>query len=1006
MKYIALCFILLTRFSTYAQIRPPVNGVPDNRQTTYAITGATVHKSAAEVIPDAILLVKNGKIIGVGKDLNIPKDAVVIPYQGKHIYPAFIDVSTSYGLLPNKEITRGVQMLERPDPGAIAWNMAIHPEYRAINQFKFKASEALTYRKMGFSTVCSFSKDGIMRGSGCVVSLADKQEAELILKSDGITGLSFQKGSSLQEYPNSFAGSVALLRQSIIDADWYSMNKEDVYHNESYESWEAQKKLPALFETKHWQDVLKSIEIANEFKLNLFIEGNGDEYLIADEIKSSGAKVCIPINFPQALDLSDSEVEEKVSLSTLLHWEAAPANPAYLYKKGISFAISSAGITDEENLFAQLRKAHAAGLPPSEILKALTINPAEILGISNRTGTININYDASFIVCSDTLLHPQNRILENWANGQRLQFDAVLHQDISGIYEGIIAQDSLKITIKGKSSSPELEGKMGDLKIKAKITLSGFNVQIKLNKSESDILHLNGILNKDKSLSGSGVNENGSSINWEFNKVGELPVDTAKDDQLLVLHADSLKIRFPFTGFGYNQKPKEETLIITNTTIWTNESEGIRSGSLLIENGKIVALGNESELRKRISDPNKLKLIDGTGKHVTSGIIDEHSHIALSRGVNEGTQNNTAEVRMGDALDATDIDIYRQLAGGVTTAQLLHGSSNPIGGQSAVIKFKWGEFGNNLLISDAPKHIKFALGENVKQSNWGSQKTVRFPQTRMGVEQVFYDAFQRAQEYKKARELWKNFSEKEKKNKTEPLRDLELEAIAEILDGQRNITCHSYVQSEINMLMHVADSMHFKVNTFTHILEGYKVADKLKMHGANASTFSDWWAYKWEVNDAIPYNGSLLNKMGVVTGFNSDDAEMGRRLNQEAAKAILYGGATEEEALKFVTLNPAKMLKIDHRTGSLKPGKDADVVIWSDNPLSVYAKVEQTFVEGKRYFDVEQDKKLQELNRADRLRIVQKMKKEKLSGKSLKKPKIGIKHYYTCDDLYHEFETE
>jgi imidazolonepropionase-like amidohydrolase len=189
-------------------------------------------------------------------------------------------------------------------------------------------------------------------------------------------------------------------------------------------------------------------------------------------------------------------------------------------------------------------------------------------------------------------------------------------------------------------------------------------------------------------------------------------------------------------------------------------------------------------------------------------------------------------------------------------------------------------------------------------------------------------------------------------------------------------------------------------------LEGYKVADKLKKHGANASTFSDWWAYKWEVNDAIPYNGALLNKMSVVTGFNSDDAEMGRRLNQEAAKAILYGGATEEEALKFVTLNPAKMLKIDQRTGSLKPGKDADIVVWSDNPLSVYAKVEHTFVEGKRYYDLEEDKKLQELNRADRLRIVQKMQKEKLSGKPLKKPKIGIKHYYTCDDLYHEFETE
>jgi imidazolonepropionase-like amidohydrolase len=1006
MKYITLCFIILSSFSAYSQIKSPVNGVPDNRQTTFAITGTTVHKSATEVITNAVLLVKNGKIIAIGQGLKIPKDAVVVDYPSKHIYPAFIDISTNYGLSSNKESSRGAQLMERPDPGAISWNMAIHPEYRAIEQFRHKASDALAMRKMGFSTVCSINKDGIMRGSGCVVSLADKPEAELILKNEAVTGLSFQKGNSSQEYPSSFAGSVALMRQSLIDADWYKTNKSNNYFNESYESWNMSRGLPALFETHHWQDVLKSIEIANEFKLNLLIEGNGDEYLIADEIKKSGAKLCIPINFPNALDLSDSEVEEKVPLSTLLHWEAAPANPAYLYKKGIPFAISAAGISDEENLFTQLRKAHAAGLPSSEILNALTSVPAEILGVSNRTGSINVNYDASFIVCSDTLLHPQNRILENWANGQRLQLDAVLYQDISGIYTGIIGQDSLKITIKGKSSTPELDGKMGDVKFKGKISISGFNIQIKVNKSEPEIMQLQGILNKDKSLSGSGVRENGSTVYWEIKRISDLPIDTTKEEPLLVLHADSLKLRFPFTGFGNVQKPKEETLIITNTTLWTNENDGIRSGSLLIENGKIVAYGDENDLRKRITDQNKLRIIDGTGKHVTPGIIDEHSHIALSRGVNEGTQNNTAEVRMGDALDATDIDIYRQLAGGVTTAQLLHGSSNPIGGQSAIIKFKWGEFGNNLLISNAPKHIKFALGENVKQSNWGNQKTVRFPQTRMGVEQVFYDAFQRAQEYKNSKETWAKLSEKEKKNRTEPLRDLELEAIAEILDGQRNITCHSYVQSEINMLMHVADSMHFKVNTFTHILEGYKVADKLKKHGANASTFSDWWAYKWEVNDAIPYNGALLNKMSVVTGFNSDDAEMGRRLNQEAAKAILYGGATEEEALKFVTLNPAKMLKIDQRTGSLKPGKDADIVVWSDNPLSVYAKVEHTFVEGKRYYDLEEDKKLQELNRADRLRIVQKMQKEKLSGKPLKKPKIGIKHYYTCDDLYHEFETE
>jgi imidazolonepropionase-like amidohydrolase len=1004
MKYLSLILLLSLQIKLIAQIKTPVNGVPDSRNTTYAITGVYVHKNANETISDGVLILRNGKILDVGKNIVIPNDAVVISLPGKHVYPAFIEISSNYGLSNPKEITKNTNTVERPDQGAFSWNMAIHPEYRAVDNFLTKPSDAANYRKMGFGYVCTHNKDGIMRGTGSVVSLTDKLATENVLQSDAISAYSFQKGSSTQEYPTSFAGSVALLRQSIIDAIWYDKNKGSSYYNQSYDSWNLTKQLPVFFETQHFQDVLKAIEIGKEFNLNLLIEGNGDEYLIAEEIKNSNSKLCIPLNFPDAIDLSDQELAEKISLSTLLHWEAAPANPAFLSKKGIEFAFSSVGISDEATLFSQLRKANAAGLSSRKILNALTKIPAQYLGVSDRIGELNKNYDASFIICSDSLLHPKNKILENWTSGQRMQLEASLNKDLSGNYSGIIQNDSISFSIKSKSNSSDIEGKLGNEKFKGKLTIQGFNIQIKVNKSENELLQLQGILNSDFSINGTSINDQLGS--WNLVRKGDLPADTSKEDDISVLHADSLKLRFPFGGFGYAAKPAKETVIIKNATLWTNESEGIKVGSILINNGKIEAIGNLDDLLNLVKDKSKLVVIDGTGKHVTPGIIDEHSHIALSRGVNEGTQNNTAEVRMGDALDANDIDIYRQLAGGVTTAQLLHGSSNPIGGQSAIIKFKWGEYGNNLLMNNAPGHIKFALGENVKQSNWGNQKTSRFPQTRMGVEQVFYDAFQRATEYKKAQEDWKKYNEKDRKSKTEPLRNLELEAIAEIIDGKRHITCHSYVQSEINMLMHVADSMGFKVNTFTHILEGYKLADKLKTHGANASSFSDWWAYKWEVNDAIPYNGALLHKMGVTTGFNSDDAEMGRRLNQEAAKAVLYGGISEEEALKFVTLNPAKMLKIDARTGSLKVGKDADIVIWNNNPLSVYARPEKTFVEGVKYFDLEQDKLLQELNRSDRLRIVQKMQKEKQSGKPLRKGKVSHKHHYTCDDLFHESETE
>ncbi|MBL7831629.1 MAG: amidohydrolase family protein, partial [Saprospiraceae bacterium] len=410
---------------------------------------------------------------------------------------------------------------------------------------------------------------------------------------------------------------------------------------------------------------------------------------------------------------------------------------------------------------------------------------------------------------------------------------------------------------------------------------------------------------------------------------------------------------------------------------------------LLIKNGKIEKIG------KNIKAPNAI-LIDATGKHVSAGIIDEHSHIAIEGGVNECTQANTAEVRIGDVIDCDDINIYRQLSGGVTAAQLLHGSCNPVGGQSAIIKLRWGFTPEQMKIENADGFIKFALGENVKSS--GSRSNNRYPDTRMGVEQVYQDAFTRAKEYlalKKNPTLSPNIR-----------KDLELETLVEILTSKRFITCHSYVQSEINMLMHVATDFGFKVNTFTHILEGYKVADKMKQHGVGASSFSDWWAYKYEVVDAIPYNGSILHDVGVTTAYNSDDAEMARRLNQEAAKAVKYGGISQIEALKFVTLNPAKLLHLDSRMGSLKEGKDADLVIWSDNPLSVYAMAEITFIDGIKFFDrKEMEQRKNQINE-ERNALIQKMLSIKKSGGKTENFTSPKKILYHCDTVLGEENLE
>jgi N-acetylglucosamine-6-phosphate deacetylase len=368
----------------------------------------------------------------------------------------------------------------------------------------------------------------------------------------------------------------------------------------------------------------------------------------------------------------------------------------------------------------------------------------------------------------------------------------------------------------------------------------------------------------------------------------------------------------------------------------------LTSADVLIRNGRIEAVG------ANLAAPDAL-IVELHGKHVTAGLIDAHSHTAIQGQVNEGTNIVTAEVRIADVLDPEDVAIYRELAGGLTTANVLHGSANAIGGQNQVIQLRWGGTADDLRFRDAPAGIKFALGENPKQSNWGPpSERRRYPQTRMGVEQAIAERFAAAVDYRAA---WTAFRDAPVGSATEPRRDLQLDALVEILEGKRLVHAHSYRHDEILALLALADRFGFHVATLQHVLEGYKVADEIAAHGTGASTFSDWWGYKYEVIDGIPWNGTLMWKRGVVTSFNSDSDELARRLNLEAAKAVRYGGVPEEEALKFVTANPAKQLGIDRWVGSLEPGKQADFVIWSGNPLSSTSMCEQTWIGGRKYFD-------------------------------------------------------
>ena len=467
--------------------------------------------------------------------------------------------------------------------------------------------------------------------------------------------------------------------------------------------------------------------------------------------------------------------------------------------------------------------------------------------------------------------------------------------------------------------------------------------------------------------------------------------DTVKKADKKIKAIDFVPVTFPNKAYGNKTVPQSENMIIRNATVWTNEAEGIlQNTDVAVSNGVIIAIG------QNLQNNNNSREIDGTNKHLTSGVIDEHSHIAASS-INESGHNSSAEVTIADVINPNDISIYRTLSGGVTTIQILHGSANPIGGQSAIVKLKWGETAENMLMKDAAKFIKFALGENVKQSNWSSYS--RFPQSRMGVEQVYVDFFQRAKEYGEQWDKYNSLPKRTKSKTPKPRYDIEMEVVWEILRGERHISCHSYVQSEINMLMKVAESFGIKINTFTHILEGYKVATKMAKHGAGGSSFSDWWAYKYEVIDAIPYNGPILTEAGVTVAYNSDNAEMIRRLNQEAAKAVKYGGLSEEEAWKYVTLNPAKLLRIDDKVGSIALGKHADLVIWSHNPLSIYAVAEKTIIEGAIFYDyMKLDEKIKH-NEKEREIIITQLKEAKKSGAKTQPAPVIDKRYFECETI-------
>ncbi len=897
----------------------------------HALVGGRVVARPGEVLDEGTIVIRDGFIMAVGKEVVPPADARVWDMKGTTVYAGFIDpylvlggttppVATSY-VEPASAASLtspGLGFYGTPgartdpgNPGPGAEVARITPEHRAVRDYSPNEKSLAPLRALGFTAGVIVPARGIIRGTSALVALAEENPNDAVIRPDVFQHIVFETQTGEERsYPGSLMGVIAAVRQSFFDAQHYALDHADYQKhpqgrkrpefNPSLEALApaADKRMRVAFEPGSALMEDRAAQVSRELGLDFCLVASGQEWRRPDLAKATGATYIVPLNFPARPKLPDESDWEQVSLDQLRAWDWAPENPALLRQQGREVALTTYGLSDVKKFRQNLQLALDRGLAETDALAALTTVPARLCGVESQLGTIEAGKLANLTVIEGTnYFDPATPVREVWIDG-------TVH----------------RVPAEAPKPGPES-------------------------------------VNQETKEGGPGEEKPAAKVEHK------------KKEQLRDLQKARVA-RSPLDGRGPLAEPK--AILIERAIVWTCGTNGVLTNAqVLVSGGRIEGVGYLGKIK---TAPETL-VIDGQGMHVTPGLIDAHSHTAILGGVNEATLPSSAMVRISDVVNSETDTLYQQLAGGVTAVNLLHGSANPIGGQSCVIKLRDGASPGELIFQAAPPGIKFALGENVKQSNWGDKSVTRFPQTRMGVRTFIANRFTAAREY------LAKVAEASRLSALPPRRDLELEAIGEILEGRRWIHCHSYRQDEILMLIRLMEQFGVKIGSLEHVLEGYKVADEIAKHGAGASTFSEWWAYKFEVYDAIPYNGSLMRDRGVLVCFNSDSSELARRLYTEAAKAVKYGGTPEAEALKFVTINPAEQLRIDQRVGSLEPGKDADFAIWSRSPLDSRTVCLQTWIEGKKYFDrsldAERTAKLEE-ERTDLLAKAKKM--EKLSG--------------------------
>jgi imidazolonepropionase-like amidohydrolase len=903
-----------------ADILPPGNrAVPLG---VHALVGGKVVVKPGEVLDSATVVIRDGLIEKVGAEAAAPADARVWDMKGLTIYAGFIDpylalaTNVSPGTASNREpdLRAGrffglpVAALDPGNPGPGAQLPTVTPEHRMVEGLAPDPKALQALREIGFTAGNVVPSRGIIRGTSTFIALSESNPNDAIIRPDVFQHVAFDSQGRFEEagsYPQSLMGIISVVRQSFFDAQHDALErasyekapqgrKRPAFNPASQALGPAlRKEMPVVFEPRSALMVDRAARVARELGLNFYILASGQEWRRPELAKGAGVPFIVPLNFPELSKMPEDDDWNAITLDQLRVWDWAPEDAAVLRAQNLEVALTTYELDDKSAFHKNLIAALDRGLSENDALAALTTIPAKLCGVAQSLGTVEAGKMANLtIVSGKGYFDPDAKVKEVWIDGR--------------IYRSEAEEPKPETAAEEKPSEEK-------------------PAETKPPEAKS------------------------SDTNLAEAKPAEArpgrPNRAAAARELLkkrLAHS-------PQEGRGPLTNPP--ALLLTNATIWTCGPAGrLEGASLLIENGQIAEVG------ATVRHPEGALVEDATGKHIAPGIIDPHSHSVILGGVNEGTLPSSAMVRIGDVVDSETANIYLQLAGGVTEAHLLHGSANPIGGQCCLIKLRDGAGPEDLKFEGAPPTIKFALGENVKQSNFGGRGGgTRFPQTRMGVQTFYENRFTAAQQYLQA---WSNYDKAAQSGAAAPVppaRDLELEALGEILQGKRFIHCHSYRQDEILSFIRLMQSFHIQIAAMHHILEGYKVADEMAAGAVGGSSFSDWWAYKFEVYDAIPYNGTLMHDRGVLVSFNSDSDDLARRLNFEAAKAVKYGGLSEIEALKFVTLNPARQLRVEQRVGSLEAGKDGDIAIWSKSPLDSTTVCLETWIEGKKYFDRAQD---------------------------------------------------